>query len=49
MSSVFAEDWDEPSNTEGKCRFMAGIFVVSISCKTANGLGEPSEVVITLS
>lgn len=49
MSSVFAEDWDEPSNSYGKCAFSAGIFVVSISCKTGDGLGEPSEVVIAVS
>lgn len=49
MSSVFAEDWDEPSNTYGKCGFSSGVFVVSISCKTSNGLGEPSEVVIAIS
>ncbi len=49
MSSVFAEDWDEPSNSDGACAFGPGVFVVSISCKTANGLGDPSDVIITIS
>ncbi len=49
MSSVFASEWDEPSEDYGKCAFGAGKFTVKIYCKTAKGLGEPSSISITLS
>jgi hypothetical protein len=48
MSSVFASEWDEPSESYGKCTFGGGEFVIEIFCKTAQGLKGPSIISITL-
>lgn len=49
MTSVFASEWDEPSDSYGKCEFGSGEFAISISCKTSYGLGKASSVNIWLS
>ncbi len=48
MSSVFAPEWAEPSNVYGKCALGTGEFTVRISCKTAQGFGEPTLIIIRL-
>jgi hypothetical protein len=48
MSSVFASEWDEPSENYGKCTFGGGEFVIEIFCKTAEGIEGPSIITITL-
>ncbi|MBU7017813.1 MAG: hypothetical protein HXS44_09900 [Theionarchaea archaeon] len=48
MSSVFVSEVDEPQDNYGKCKFGAGEFFVSISCKTSLGLGKSSSVSIRL-
>ncbi len=48
MSAVFASEWDEPQDQNGKCMLTQGEFVVSVFCKTGQGLGSPSTVTISL-
>lgn len=49
MSSVFASEWDKPIEIDGRCAFGTGEFIVKISAKTAQGLGDASTVIISLS
>lgn len=48
ISSVFASEWDEPSEYDGKCAFGGGEFLIKVSCKTAQGIGKSTSVTIRL-
>lgn len=48
MRAVFANTWDVPSNAYGKCTFGPGEFQISVSCKTAQGMGKISTITIRM-
>jgi hypothetical protein len=48
ISSVFAAEWEQPANDKGRCPFGSGVFIVTVSCKAAGGMGDPSSITISL-
>lgn len=48
ISSIFASEWEQLNANFGKCPKGGGVFIVTVSCKTAGGMGDPSSITITV-